>query len=63
VKQQIAVLLGGGIAVAYLLDTWVGHEFPTLTVSCMPCHSCPSDLQPGLSSCAAAGHMRTTCKT
>jgi chlorophyll synthase len=33
VKQQIAVLLGGGIGVAYLLDTWVGHDFPTLTVS------------------------------
>jgi hypothetical protein len=33
VKAQIAVLLGGGIAVAYLLDNWVHHDFPTLTVS------------------------------
>lgn len=31
--SQIWVLLGAGIGTAYLLDTWVGHEFPTLTVS------------------------------
>ena len=28
---QILVLLGGGIVVAYLLDTLAGHESPTLT--------------------------------
>eukprot|EP00890_Picochlorum_soloecismus_P001247 jgi/Picsp_1/2122/NSC_05587-R1_chlorophyll synthetase len=31
VVAQILVLLGGGIGVAYLLDTLVGHETPTLT--------------------------------
>jgi chlorophyll synthase len=31
VVAQILVLLGGGIGVAYLLDTLVGHESPTLT--------------------------------
>jgi hypothetical protein len=32
VKAQIFVLLGAGIGIAYLLDTWVGHDFPQLTV-------------------------------
>lgn len=32
VIAQIWVLLAAGIGTAYLLDTWVGHEFPTLTV-------------------------------
>ncbi len=32
VIAQIWALLLGGIGVAYGLDTWVGHEFPTLTV-------------------------------
>ena len=32
VKIQIAVLLLGGLSVAYLLDLWAGHEFPTLLV-------------------------------
>ncbi|KAL6757322.1 UbiA prenyltransferase family-domain-containing protein [Haematococcus lacustris] len=32
VKAQVAALLGAGIGTAFLLDTWVGHEFPTLTV-------------------------------
>jgi len=31
VKAQIIVLLAGGIGVAYGLDQWAGHEFPTLT--------------------------------
>lgn len=31
VVAQILVLLGGGVGVAYLLDTLVGHESPTLT--------------------------------
>lgn len=31
VITQILVLLGGGIGVAYLLDTLVGHETPTMT--------------------------------
>lgn len=29
---QILVLLAGGIGVAYALDQWAGHEFPTITV-------------------------------
>lgn len=33
VTAQIWALLGAGISTAFLLDTWVGHEFPTLTVS------------------------------
>ncbi|HIK12468.1 MAG TPA: chlorophyll synthase ChlG [Oscillatoriaceae cyanobacterium M33_DOE_052] len=32
VVTQILVLLLGGIIVAYLLDTWAGHQFPTITV-------------------------------
>lgn len=32
VKQQIWVLLIGGIAVAYALDTWAGHETPIMTI-------------------------------
>ncbi|MGG6294009.1 chlorophyll synthase ChlG [Leptolyngbya sp. AN02str] len=32
VVTQILVLLLAGIAVAYGLDRWAGHEFPTLTV-------------------------------
>lgn len=32
VMTQIWVLLIAGIAVAYALDRWAGHEFPTLTV-------------------------------
>jgi chlorophyll/bacteriochlorophyll a synthase len=32
VVAQILVLLLAGIAVAYGLDQWAGHEFPTLTV-------------------------------
>ncbi len=32
VITQIIVLLLGGIGVAYALDTWAGHEFPTITV-------------------------------
>ncbi|HIK17061.1 MAG TPA: chlorophyll synthase ChlG [Leptolyngbyaceae cyanobacterium M33_DOE_097] len=31
VITQVFVLLGAGVAVAYLLDTWAGHAFPTLT--------------------------------
>jgi chlorophyll synthase len=31
VVTQIIILLGGGIAIAYLLDMWAGHEFPVLT--------------------------------
>eukprot|EP00887_Chlorella_sp_A99_P003457 scaffold7.g3457.t1 len=31
VVAQILVLLGGGIGVAYALDAWAGHDFPTLT--------------------------------
>jgi len=31
VIAQIWVLLGAGIGLAFLLDNWVGHEFPTLT--------------------------------
>lgn len=31
VATQILVLLGAGIGVAYLLDRWAGHEFPTIT--------------------------------
>jgi len=29
---QIFILLGAGIALAYVLDVWSGHEFPTITV-------------------------------
>ena len=32
VAAQIIVLLIAGIAIAYELDTWAGHEFPTITV-------------------------------
>ncbi|MBW4691051.1 MAG: chlorophyll synthase ChlG [Lyngbya sp. HA4199-MV5] len=32
VTVQILVLLAGGIGVAYILDRWAGHEFPTITV-------------------------------
>jgi chlorophyll synthase len=32
VVTQILVLLGGGVAVAYALDVWAGHEFPVMTV-------------------------------
>ncbi|NJK41142.1 MAG: chlorophyll synthase ChlG [Acaryochloridaceae cyanobacterium SU_2_1] len=32
VVTQILVLLAGGIGVAYGLDQWAGHEFPTLTI-------------------------------
>jgi chlorophyll synthase len=32
VITQIVVLLGAGIALAYGLDQWAGHEFPTITV-------------------------------
>lgn len=31
VAAQIVVLLLGGIGVAYALDQWAGHEFPTIT--------------------------------
>ncbi len=31
VVTQILVLLISGLGLAYLLDTWVGHEFPTIT--------------------------------
>ncbi len=32
VKAQIVILLSLGLGVAYLLDLWAGHEFPTLLV-------------------------------
>jgi chlorophyll synthase len=32
VVAQILILLVAGIAIAFLLDQWAGHEFPTLTV-------------------------------
>ncbi|OUC13966.1 MAG: chlorophyll synthase ChlG [Alkalinema sp. CACIAM 70d] len=32
VKAQILILLAAGIGVAYLLDLWAGHAFPTITV-------------------------------
>ncbi|TVP65829.1 MAG: chlorophyll synthase ChlG [Leptolyngbya sp. LCM1.Bin17] len=32
VATQILVLLGAGIAVAYGLDQWAGHDFPMITV-------------------------------
>ncbi|NJK28966.1 MAG: chlorophyll synthase ChlG [Acaryochloris sp. SU_5_25] len=32
VVTQVLVLLGAGIGVAYGLDRWAGHEFPTLTI-------------------------------
>ncbi len=32
VVVQIFVLLGAGLAIAYALDRWAGHEFPTITV-------------------------------
>jgi len=31
VVGQIVLLLGAGVAVAYSLDRWAGHEFPTIT--------------------------------
>ncbi|RZM75281.1 chlorophyll synthase ChlG [Leptolyngbya iicbica] len=31
VVVQILVLLGAGVGVAYALDQWAGHEFPTIT--------------------------------
>jgi len=31
VITQVFVLLGAGVVVAYLLDRWAGHSFPTLT--------------------------------
>jgi len=31
VVTQILVLLAGGIGIAFTLDRWAGHEFPTLT--------------------------------
>ncbi|WP_088890665.1 chlorophyll synthase ChlG [Leptolyngbya ohadii] len=31
VVTQILVLLAGGIGIAYLLDRWAGHSFPTIT--------------------------------
>ena len=31
VAVQILVLLGAGVSVAYLLDLWAGHSFPTIT--------------------------------
>ncbi|NJN87861.1 MAG: chlorophyll synthase ChlG [Leptolyngbyaceae cyanobacterium SL_7_1] len=31
VVSQILILLGAGIAVAYALDRWAGHSFPTVT--------------------------------
>ena len=35
VITQIIVLLAGGIGVAYALDTWAGHSFPTITVTAL----------------------------
>lgn len=35
VVTQILVLLGAGVAIAYGLDLWAGHEFPTMTVLCL----------------------------
>jgi len=35
VITQIIVLLLGGIGVAFALDTWAGHDFPTITVMAM----------------------------
>jgi chlorophyll synthase len=32
VVTQIFVLLAAGLGIAYLLDVWAGHEFPTMTV-------------------------------
>ena len=32
VKAQILVLLAAGVAIAYALDQWAGHPFPTITV-------------------------------
>jgi len=32
VAAQILILLGAGLGVAYLLDVWAGHEFPTIAV-------------------------------
>lgn len=32
VVTQILVLLGAGIALAFALDRWVGHDFPTITL-------------------------------
>lgn len=31
VKAQILLLLLGGVSVAYTLDRWAGHDFPTIT--------------------------------
>jgi chlorophyll/bacteriochlorophyll a synthase len=33
VITQILVLLFGGIGLAFVLDVWAGHDFPTITVS------------------------------
>ena len=35
VVTQILLLLGLGIGISYLLDTWAGHEFPIITVLCL----------------------------
>lgn len=35
VVTQILVLLGAGVVIAYALDRWAGHEFPTMTVLCL----------------------------
>jgi chlorophyll/bacteriochlorophyll a synthase len=32
VKAQVLVLLAAGIGVAFALDTWAGHGFPTITL-------------------------------
>lgn len=32
VVTQFIALLAAGVGTAYALDSWVGHEFPTLTV-------------------------------
>lgn len=32
VKAQILLLLLGGVGVAYALDRWAGHDFPTITI-------------------------------
>lgn len=32
VKAQILILLLGGVGVAYALDRWAGHDFPTITI-------------------------------
>lgn len=35
VTTQILLLLGLGIGISYVLDTWAGHEFPMITVLCV----------------------------